>query len=171
MSPQIDRVLRAYERGQVTKHQVAEVLKQESTSIRFESLMEYYRRLWPEARLFTRPASIGVARVCPSQSQLSTRKHRLVRVLFDSRETFREVNDEFFIEYPISVLSLHDGRYAILDGHHRVLRWYELAGDEEPLRLRVLGTHNVELCENYRRQIESVARQTGSTHIRDLPML
>jgi hypothetical protein len=171
MSPQIDKVLRAYGRGEATRRELAEVLKDESTSVRFESLMEYFRRLWPDAKLVIRHTRVPVERVCPSQSQMSIRKHRLVRVLFDSVETFEQVNADFFQEHPMSVLALRDGTYAILDGHHRVLRWHELAGDQEPLRLTVLGTHNVQLCENYRRQVEAVRGRTGSYHIKDLPML
>jgi hypothetical protein len=171
VSPHIDKVLKDYSRGKATQRELADVLKDESTSVRFESLLEYFQRLWPEAKLVIRHGSASVRWICPAQSQLSKRKRRLVRVLFDSVETFDQVSRDFFQDYPLSVLSLHDGRYAILDGHHRVHRWWELAGDEKPLRLTIMGTHNVHLLSNYRTQVDGIRRQTGSYHIRDLPIV
>ena len=171
MSPKVDQVLKAYAKGKASRRELADVLKAESTSVRFESLLEYFRRLWPEAKLWIRRGRAPVMRICPSQSQLNVHKHRLVAVLFDSIEQFDRVNHDFFQEYPVSALSLHDGRFAVLDGHHRVRRWWELAGDERPMRLTVLGTHNVELLGNYGRQVETIHQMIGSSHIKDVPVV
>jgi len=171
VSPRAEQVLRAFAKGDATRRQLADCLKAESTSVCFDSLMEYFGGLWPEAKIVIRQGSVPASLICPAQSQLDAAKHRLVRVLFDAVDTFDEVNAEFFREYPISILALRDGRYAIMDGHHRVLRWHELAGDEEPLHVTVLGTHNVELCNNYRRQVENVAAAIGSFHVKDLPIV
>jgi len=145
-------------------------IRMHSRSISFSSLRGCLEAAFPDADLHWQRGDIALSLVCPTQPVLEVKKHRLVEMLFRSAEDFANLNEQFFQDHPMTVLHLRDGRYAILDGHHRIRRYADLFGPDARLRLNVLSTRSFEMIANYRGQVEAVRDRTGSFHVKDLPI-
>ena len=108
---------------------------------------------------------------CSTQRQLEKDKYELVCLLFDSIDTYEAYNEEFFTDAPVCVLHIGGGRYAILDGHHRLRRFAELAGDDRPTSVVVITTDADELVERFRQEVQEVREHLGTWDIRELPIV
>jgi hypothetical protein len=163
-------VVRKYRAGTLEKSDLAREINRLSTSISFRSIEKVLRMQYPSAEFRLQRSAIEVKKLCPTESCLEKAKYDLVRLLFESCETFGETDNSFFEGHPISGLRLSGGRFAILDGHHRVRRAYELGGDAFLITATLVFTRAFQVLQNYEAQLEEVERRIGSNHVKDMKL-
>ncbi len=159
-----------YQRGEVSEEELARILRMISTSISFDSAMKSFESLYgPPAPTWT----VGRVRI-PSfdatQPCLQYAKVHLVRWLFAQAEDFDRLNASYFPKHPISVLRLGNGRFAVIDGHHRLWQAGVLFGLDGSVSVRMVSSVNQLLLTNFRNEVRRVAEANGSAELRMLPV-
>jgi len=90
--------------------------------------------------------------------------------LFARAEDFQRLNARYFPNHPISVLRLGNGRFAVIDGHHRLWQAGVLFGRDAQVPVRIVSSRNEDLLRAFRDQVRRVAELNGSAALRSLPI-
>jgi len=157
--------------GHVTRAEVAKAIHLHSTSIGLKSLLKSLQKIFPDARIIHGETELDINYTCATQPQLQKPKYDLVCLLFDDPDTYDLYNRQFFKNSPVTVIHVGGGRYAILDGHHRVRRFAELTASQKPIKVLLISTDCNELIERFGQEIEQVRQSAGTSDVRKLPIL
>lgn len=166
----VNEIIKKYKEGLLNKEDIVRAIRGKSASISFASIEKILANKYPLADIESRSTYIEVGKLSPTESCLELGKYELVKLLFERLEDFENMNREFFKGHPVSALRLTGARYAILDGHHRVRRLYELGGHSAVMEVKLLWTRDFDLLQNYENQLEEVRRKIGSCHIKDIKL-
>jgi len=165
------RLVMDFHKGRASRAEIAAQIHSHSTSISLKSLIRSLGTLFPGARLTCHQAKLRTKLLCATQAHMEKAKYELVCLLFDEAETFDSYNREFFEGHPIAALHIGGGRYAILDGHHRIRRYAELTGGSSPVRTMVITTSSPDLIARFRQEVEEVKRRGGTADVGELPLV
>ena len=164
------KLIKDFHGGRASRAEVARAIHAHSTSIGLKWLVESLRKLYPDSRVTHHETEVQIELLCATQPRLQKPKYQLVRLLFDDAGTFDRYNDEFFSESPVCVVRIGGGRYAIIDGHHRVRRYAELT-DKPAVRATLISTDSDDLIERFREEVEEVRQAAGTADVRKLPVV
>jgi hypothetical protein len=156
--------------GLVSEEELAAKLQSISTSISFASAIGSFKTLYGEPYPTWTDMNVPISSVDATQACLQYAKLHLVRWLFARAEDFERLNACYFPKHPISVLRLGNGRFAVIDGHHRLWQAGLLFGLEGPVVLRVVSSRNPSLLATFRNEVRHVAQLNGSAGLRNLPI-
>lgn len=165
------RLLVDFHKGRVGRAEVAKFIHIHSTSISLESLVRSLRALFPATALTCHEGEVRVKLMCATQVRMERIKYELVCLLFDEANTFDSYNREFFDDHPVTVMRIGGGRFAILDGHHRVRRYAELAGGGQPMNVTTITSDDVDLIARFREEVEDMRREAGTSDVRELRLV
>lgn len=165
------RLIKDFHEGRATRAQVAKAIHAHSTSIGLKWLLQSLQALDPDSRITNTETRISIDYLCATQASLERDKYDLVALLFDAADTYDAYNREFFSQSPVCVMHVGGGRYAILDGHHRVRRYAELAPDAREISVVLIWTNSDALAERFRQEVEQVRQASGTWDVRKLPIL
>ena len=168
---ELRRIIIAFHKGRVGRAEIARQIHSHSTSISFKSLIRSLRLLFPGARIAAHETELRADLLCATQPRMEKKKYELVCLLFDETETFDSYNRAFFDDHPIAVMHIGGGHYAILDGHHRVRRYIDLTGGSRPITVTVITADSDDLTYRFRREVEDVRRESGTTDVVELPLV
>lgn len=157
-------------RGELSQKEMAETLHRISHSISFPSILEYSERVYGTPLPKWSSGRVPFEQIDATQTCLDFTKLHLVRWLFVIPGTFDKLNRMYFPNHPISVLRLGNGRYAVLDGHHRIWQGIFLMGKDASVLCRVVTTRNPDMVTAIRRQVETVRQVSGDAHLWTLPV-
>lgn len=163
-------VIRDFHAGKISQQIVSEEIHARSTSISFKSIITCFEKMFPDALFKWHQNYVSLSDLAPTEIHLEHEKYSLVEELFNSRDSFYDINQNYFTEHPMSALWIGGSDYAILDGHHRIRRFYELTDGKEEISLIAVVTRHAELRSNYKAQISNIIEIVGSKHIKDLPI-
>jgi len=167
---ELAELAKRHRRGLVSEAELAETLQSISTSISFPSIIKTFNLIYgPPAPTWT-DAAVPLSSLDATQPCLEYAKLHLVRWLFAQAEDFERLNVRYFPNHPISVLRLGNGRFAIVDGHHRLWQAGILMGPDAPVTVRMISSRNQELLTVFRNEVLRVAEQNGSAELRKLPI-
>ncbi|MBN1344238.1 MAG: hypothetical protein JXQ73_16245 [Phycisphaerae bacterium] len=156
--------------GEVSEEELARTLRSISTSISFASAMASFESLYGPPPPTWRNASVGIQAIDASQPCLEYAKIHLVKWLFARSEDFERLNRMYFPEHPISVLRLGNGRFGVIDGHHRLWQAGVIFGPSATVFVRVVSSENPLLLTSVRDGIRRVAELNSSAELRRLPI-
>ena len=165
------RLLTDFHKGRAGRAEVAKFIHTHSTSISLESLLRSLRMLFPNATMTCHQGEVRVEVLCATQARMERTKYELVCLLFDEADTFDTYNGEFFDDHPVTVMHIGGGRFAILDGHHRVRRYAELTGGGQPMNVTTITSDDVDLTARFREEVEDVRHEAGTSDVRELRFL
>ena len=157
-------------RGLVSEAELAETLQSISTSISFPSIIKTFNLIYGPPPPSWTDATVSLSSLDATQPCLEYAKLHLVRWLFAQAEDFERLNARYFPNHPISVLRLGNGRFAIVDGHHRLWQAALLMGPDAPITVRMISSRNQDLLMVFRNEVSRVAEQNGSAELRILPI-
>jgi len=159
-----------HQRGEVSEEELARILRSISASISFASAMKSFESLYgPPAPTWT-VGRVRIPSLDATQPCLQYAKVHLVRWLFAQAEDFDRLNASYFPKHPISVLRLGNGRFAVIDGHHRLWQAGVLFGLDGWVSIRMVSSVNQLLLTNFRNEVRRVAEANGSAELRLLPI-
>jgi len=165
---EVDRLLRAYAAGEVGREELVRVVR--GSAAKESTLPELLARVFPDLPLRWRRVRVSVRQIVATEQHLERPKYRLVEALFPSADSFERIDRELFPGFPLTGVSLGDGRVAIVDGHHRLRRFCELAPPDATLEVKLLTTEASQIHSSYLQQVEAVETANGSAAILDLPI-
>lgn len=165
---EVDELLRDYAQGRIGRDTLVKTVR--GGPAEHSSLPELLARVFPDAVLRWRVARVPVGSLVATEVQLEKPKYRLVQALFPDASTFEKLDRELFPGFPLTGVALGDGRVALIDGHHRVRRFCELASPEQTLELHLIVTRSAEVLHSYLQQVETVENVNGSAAITALPI-
>jgi hypothetical protein len=159
-----------HQRGEVSEEELANTVRTISASISFDSAMTTFESLYGPPRPTWHTARIAIPAIDASQPCLQYDKLHLVKWLFARAEDFDRLNTMYFPNHPLSVLRLGNGRFAVIDGHHRLWQAGVLFGPEGEVTVRMVNTRNDALLTNFRSEVRKVEEINGSAQLRMLPI-
>ncbi len=157
-------------RGEVSEQELAELLQTISTSVSFESALTSFETLYGPPKPTWGEGPVSIAALDATQPCLEYAKVHLVRWLFATAGDFDRLNAKYFPRHPTSVMQLGNGRFAIIDGHHRLWRAGVLLGPSGTVTARIISSQNQDLLANFRRLVQRVAEMNESASLRYLPI-
>jgi hypothetical protein len=167
---ELAELAKRHRKGLVPEEELAAKLQSISTSISFASAVRSFKTLYGEPHPAWTDMNVPIARIDATQACLQYAKLHLVRWLFARAEDFERLNARYFPNHPISVLRLGNGRFAVIDGHHRLWQAGLLFGLQGQVVLRVVSTRNPSLLATFRNEVRRVAELNGSAGLRNLPI-
>ena len=165
------QLIKDFHEGRAGRAEVARAIHIHTTSIGLRWLLESLQALVPGSKVACREAEVDIRFMCATQPRLQKAKYELVRLLFDKPETFDTCNQQFFKESPVCVMHIGGGRYAVLDGHHRVRRFGELFGTGRVMPVMLIWTDSESLLERFRQEVEEVKQAAGTGDVREIPLI
>lgn len=157
-------------RGEVSEQELADLLRTISTSVSFESALTSFETLYGPPKPTWGESQVSISALDATQPCLEYAKVHLVRWLFATSADFDRLNAKYFPRHPTSVMQLGNGRFAIVDGHHRLWRAGTLLGPSGSVSVRIISSRNQELLANFRRLVQRVAEMNESASLRYLPI-
>ncbi|MCL5019307.1 MAG: hypothetical protein M1426_02365 [Patescibacteria group bacterium] len=154
-------IIRDFHAGKITQQILSGEIHARSTSISFKSIIKCFEKTFPDALFKWHTIYVSLSDLAPTEIHLEREKYTLVEELFDSRDSFYEINQNYFLEHPMSALWIGGSDYAILDGHHRIRRFYDLTKGKEEISLIAVVTRHPELRSNYKAQISNITEIAG----------
>ena len=167
---ELAELAKRHQRGEVSQGELARTVQSISASISFESAMTSLASLYGPPEPNWGPARIKISAVDATQPCLQYAKLHLVRWLFARPKDFEQLNTRYFPKHPISVLRLGNGRFAVIDGHHRLWQAGLLFGVNGEVGVRMVSSRNQVLLMNFRDEVRRVATANGSAELRRLPI-
>ena len=165
------QLIKDFHEGHATRAQVAKAIHVHSTSIGLKWLLQALQALDPDSRIIHSETRVVIDYLCATQPSLQKDKYTLVALLFDAADTYDAYNREFFSESPVCVMHVGGGSYAILDGHHRVRRYAEIAPDAREISATLIWSNSELLAARFRQEVEQVRQASGTSDVRKLPIL
>jgi len=165
------QLIKDFHAGRASRAEVARAIHAHSTSIGLRWLLQSLQALDPACRITHGDAQVTIDYLCATQPCLQKDKYTLVALLFDAADTYDAYNREFFSESPVCVMHVGGGRYAILDGHHRVRRYAEIAPGARQITATLIWTDSEMLTERFRQEVEQVRQASSTCDVRELPIL
>jgi hypothetical protein len=141
-----------------------------ATATARSSVPELLSCVFPGVSLQWHVARVLVDGLVATEIQLERDKYRLVEALFPDAESFERLDRELFPGFPLTGVSLGDGRIGVIDGHHRVRRFCELASPSATLEMKIMSTNSPDVRESYLRQVQMVEEVNGGATFLDLPI-
>ncbi len=167
---ELSALAKRFHKGEVSQQELAETVQSISTSISFASAMASLESLYGPPPPTWGSGRINIAAIDATQPCLQYAKLHLVRWLFAHPEDFDKLNARYFPSHPISVLRLGNGRFAVIDGHHRLWQAGLLFGPTGEVTVRTVSSRNEKLLTNFRNEVRRVAELNGSAQLRHLPI-
>lgn len=165
---EVDELLRDYGQGRIGRDTLVKTVR--GGPAEQSMLPELLARVFPNAVLRWRTTRVPVGVLAATEVQLEKPKYRLVQALFPDAASFEKLDRELFPGFPLTGIPLGDGRVALIDGHHRVRRFCELATPSDTLELRLIVTRSAEVLHSYLHQVKIVEGENGSAAISALPI-
>ncbi len=167
---ELEELAKRHQRGLVTEDELAGKIRTISTSISFASAIKSFEALYGPPAPAWHDSSLPLNAIDATQPCLEYAKLHLVRWLFAKPQDFERLNRNYFPNYPISVIRLGNGRYAIIDGHHRLWQAGVLFGPDSTVTLRVVNSRNPSLVSMFRSEVTRIAESNGSAELRRIPI-
>ena len=164
----VDKLLDAFGAGKASRADIVRAIRGSAAGV--SSVPELLARLFPDIELRWRMTHVSLDRLLATEVQLEQHKYRLVAALFPDAESFDRVDRELFPGFPLTGVLLGDSHVALIDGHHRVRRFSELAPPDAEVEIKLLIGRDPEIQTTYLRQVEAVEHANGSASINDLPI-
>jgi len=165
---EVDKLLSAFSSGQLSRKDLVRAIRGNSQTE--SSVPDLLSRVFSGIPLRWHSVSVPIEHLVATEVQLERRKYRLVTALFPDADTFEKNDKELFPGFPLMGISLGDGRVAIIDGHHRIRRFFEIATPDSTLEIKILTSADPRVHESYQRQVETVEEANGSASIFLLPI-
>ncbi len=168
--PELSALAKRYLAGEVSEQELADRLQAISMSVSFASAITSFETLYGLPTATWRDVRVPISTIDATQFCLQYNKVHLVRWLFARAEDFERLNATYFPEHPISVLRLGNGRFGVIDGHHRLWQAGVLFGPEGDVPVRMVSSENPRLLTSVRDEIRRVAEANGSAELRRMPI-
>lgn len=159
-----------HQRGEVSQEELARTVREISASISFDSAMTTFEFLYGPPRPTWTVNRIPIAAIDATQPCLQYAKLHLVKWLFTHAEDYDRLNAMYFPNHPLSVLRLGNGRFAVIDGHHRLWQAGVLFGPDGDVTVRMVSSRNQQLVSTIRNEVRKVEEMNGSAQLRSLPI-
>ncbi len=167
---ELSALAKRYHLGEVSEEELARTLQKISSSVSFQSMIESFERLYGDPFPRWSDGYVPISSLDATQICLEYAKLHLVRWLFADPQDFERLNATYFPTHPLTTLRMRNGRFAILDGHHRLWQAGILFGRNGSVKVRIVTSRNPQLLTSFRNEVRRVAEANESAELRRLPI-